>query len=80
MAIDLERVTGAAVDAFLRGSDPAPPRARDDAAHGRRRKRGGVRAMALGVGIGLAAGAVIRRVRDADLEQVAESIESRLER
>jgi hypothetical protein len=79
MAVDIERVVGAAVDSFLRGED----RGSEGDSHGRgggRRRLGGVGALAVGVGLGVAARAAYRRVRSIDLESAASTLEQRLKR
>lgn len=82
MRVDLERLAAAAADSFLRDGE-APSSGtrggtRGDRPGDRHRLRA-VGAVTIGIGVGLAGRAVLRRVRDLDLEQVAEAIESRLE-
>jgi hypothetical protein len=79
MAVDIERVIGAAVDSYLRGED----RGSEGDSHGRRGERGrlgGVGGLAIGVGLGLAARAAYRRARSIDLESAAGALEQRLKR
>jgi len=73
MAIDIDRVAGSALDAFMEG----------ESGNGRRRKErgrrlGGAGAVALGVGLAVAARVAYRRARDLDLAQVAGAIEEKL--
>ncbi len=75
MAIDVERLATAAVDSFLHGED-------GDRGHDRQR-RGGLRtagAVAVGVGLGVAARTAYRRVRAIDMEDAATALEQRLKR
>lgn len=80
MAIDLERVARAALDGYLGGPGARPSRSRDAGGRDRHSRLGGVGAVAVGVGLGLAGRAALRRVRRVDLEQVGESIEDKLQR
>ena len=74
MTIDIDRIAGSALDAFLEGErDGGRPRKE----HGHRRL-GGVGAVALGVGLAVAARAAYHRARNLDLEQVASAIEEKL--
>ncbi len=75
MAIDLERLAEAAADSFLRGGDTS----RNDGHGAGRRKLGTAGAVVVGLGLGLATRAVVKRVRNVDLEQVAEAIEDKLQ-
>jgi hypothetical protein len=79
MAVDIERVVGAAVDAFLRGDAGESEGHAHDRGSGRKRLRG-AGALAAGVGLGLAGRAAYRRVRQIDLESAAEALEQRLKR
>jgi hypothetical protein len=79
MAIDLERLAEAAADSFLHGGDASRNEHRGSDGAGRR-KFGTAGAVVVGVGLGLATRAVIRRVRNVDLEQIGEAIENKLER
>jgi hypothetical protein len=76
MAVDIERVVAAAVDSFLHGDED------EGRAANRGRRRGGrlrgMGTLAVGVGLGLAAQAAIRRARDIDLETAASAVEKRL--
>jgi hypothetical protein len=74
MAIDLNRIAAAAVETFL-GDDEHQA---DRHVESRRHRFGGVGALALGVGLGVAARAAYRRVRSIDLERVAGSVENKL--
>jgi hypothetical protein len=76
MAIDVDRIAASALDAFLedgRNEKRAPAREK----HGNRRL-GGVGAIALGVGLAVAARAVYHRARSLDLERVASAVEEKL--
>jgi hypothetical protein len=79
MAVDIERVAGAAVDSFLRGGDSES----EGGSHGRGGGRGRLRGaggLAVGVGLGLLARTAYRRVRSIDLESAAGALEQRLKR
>ncbi len=74
MSIDIERLATAAVDSFLHGAD-------DD--HGGDSRGRGLRtagAVAVGVGLGVAARTAYRRVRAIDIEGAATALEQRLRR
>jgi hypothetical protein len=75
MAVDINRIAASALQAFL-GSEAsdgasAPQERRD-------RHLGGVGAVALGVGLAIAARAAYHRVRSLDLERVGGAIEEKL--
>ena len=72
MAVDLNRIA-AAVEALL--GDDERPEDRHRESPGR---FGGVGALALGVGLGVAARAAYRRARKIDLEQFAGFVEGKL--
>lgn len=70
MAIDIDRIAASALQTYLE----------NERNEGSARKRGnrrlrGVRTVALGVGLAVAARAAYNRVRDLDLERVAGAIE-----
>ena len=73
MAVDLSRIATAALESFLQ----------EDGEHSRRDESrnhhlGGVGAVAVGVGLAVAARAAYDRARRIDLEQVAEAVEDKL--
>lgn len=76
MAVDINRIAASALQAFLEDerSEGRPP------AHEERRNRrlGGVGAVALGVGLAVAARAAYNRARNLDLEQIAGAVEEKL--
>jgi len=74
MAIDFNRIAAAAVESYF-GEDEHMADRHVEARHHR---FGGVGALALGVGLGVAARAAYRRVRSIDLERVAGSVENKL--
>lgn len=74
MAVDFNRIAAAAVEALL-GGDERPAERQVE----RPRRFGRVGAVALGVGLGVAAHAAYRRARNIDLEQIAGSFEDKLE-
>lgn len=74
MAVDdFNRIAAAAVEALLGGDEHPADR------HVKKPRRfGGIGALALGVGLGVAARAAYRRARSIDLEQIAGSFEDKL--
>lgn len=76
MAVDINRVATAALEAFLddEGQEGQPAKHNGDG-NGR---LGGVGAVALGVGLAVGARAVYNRARRFDLERAGEALESRL--
>ena len=73
MAVDLNRIATAAVESFLQG-DRHPARQEKS----RNRRLGGVGAVAVGVGLAVAARAAYNRARRIDLERLAEAVENKL--
>lgn len=73
MAVDLNRIATAALESFL-GEDEQPARQNESRNH----HLGGVGALAVGVGLAVAARAAYHRVRHIDLEQVAGAVEDKL--
>jgi hypothetical protein len=74
MALDLNRIATAALESFLQQSGEQPARQSESRNH----HLGGVGALAVGVGLAVAARAAYNRVRRLDLEQVAGAIEDKL--
>jgi hypothetical protein len=79
MAVDVERLIGTAVDSFLHGEDGGG-KGNSSRRHETKGRLGATAGLAVGVGLGLAARAAFRRLRDIDLEQAAGSLEERLKR
>jgi hypothetical protein len=76
MAVDINRIAASALETFLEGEKNewrAPTRERSG-----NRRLGGVGAVALGVGLAVAARAVYNRARNLDLERVAGAVEDKL--
>jgi hypothetical protein len=76
MPIDVNRVAAAAFDALLDEGERSGDRQGAES----RRRFGGVGALVVGVGLGVAARALYRRARSIDLEQTAASLEDKLKR
>jgi hypothetical protein len=74
MAVDLNRIASAALESFLQEDGEQPAR-RDE---GRNHHLGGVGALAVGVGLAVAARAAYNRARRIDLERVAGAVEDKL--
>jgi hypothetical protein len=72
--MDYDKLAAAAVGSFLR-EDQLRTR---ESPKSKRRRLGGVGAVALGVGLAVGARAAYRRVRNLDLAQVAGTVEDRL--
>lgn len=76
MAIDIERIAASALDAFLEDQgDERGASARETRGN---RRLGPAAAVALGVGLTVAARVAYRRVRGLDLERVGAAVEERL--
>jgi hypothetical protein len=73
MAVDFNRIATAALESFLQ--DDGEQRARENESH---HHFGRVGAVAVGVGLAVAARAAYNRARHIDLEQVAGAIEDKL--
>jgi hypothetical protein len=74
MAVDINRMAASALQAYLGNErNEGNPRERRG-----NRRLGGVSAVALGVGLAVAARAVYSRVRSLDLERVAGAVEEKL--
>jgi hypothetical protein len=75
MAVDINRIAASALQAFLENerNEGAPAHEK----HGNRRL-GGIGAIALGVGLAVAARAGYNRARSLDLARVAGAVEERL--
>lgn len=82
-AIDINRIATAAADAYLRGASEQRQngkngRRSEESKEGKDRHLGGVGAVALGVGLAVAARAAYNRARRFDLQSAAESVESKI--
>lgn len=76
MAVDINRIAASAFQAFLENeSNEGHPPAHEER---RNRRLGGVAAVALGVGLAVAARAAYNRARSLDLERVAGAVEEKL--
>jgi hypothetical protein len=75
VAVDLNRIATAALESFLQDKEGEQPTRRSES---RNHRLGGVGAVAVGVGLAVAARAAYNRVRRIDLEQVAEAVEDKL--
>ena len=75
MAIDIDRIAASALQTYLQNERNE---GRTSALKRGNRRLGGVGAVALGVGLAVAARAAYSRVRGLDLEQVAGAIEEKL--
>jgi len=74
MAVDINRMAASALDAYLENErNEGHPREERGTS-----RLGGIGAVALGVGLGVAARAVYSRVRSLDLERVASAVEEKL--
>jgi len=74
MAVDINRLAAAALDAYLE-KERNEGRPREER---RTHRLGGISAVALGVGLAVAARAVYSRARQLDLERVAGAVEEKL--
>lgn len=74
MAVDLNRIARAALESFLEEDGEQSARQNES----RHRRFGGVGAVAVGVGLAVAARAAYNRARRIDLEQVAGAVEDKL--
>jgi hypothetical protein len=74
MAVDLNRIATAAVESFLREDGGQQARQNESRNH----HLGGVGAVAVGVGLAVAARAAYSRARRIDLAQVAGAVEDKL--
>jgi hypothetical protein len=74
MAVDLNRIATAALESFLGEEGEQQRRQNDSRSH----HLGGVGAVAVGVGLAVAARAAYNRVRHIDLERVAGAVEDKL--
>jgi hypothetical protein len=74
MALDLNRIATAALESFLQENGEQPARQKESRNH----HLGGVGAVAVGVGLTVAARAAYNRVRHLDLERVAGAAEDKL--
>jgi hypothetical protein len=74
MAVDLNRIATAALESFLQENGEQQARQTESRDH----HFGGVGAVAVGVGLAVAARAAYNRARRIDLEQIAGSVEDKL--
>lgn len=74
MAVDLNRIATAALESFLQEEGEQQARRQESRNH----HFGGVGAVAVGVGLAVAARAAYNRARRIDLEQVAGAVEDKL--
>jgi hypothetical protein len=74
MAVDISRMAASALDAYLE-KERNEGRPREERGS---RRLGGISAVALGVGLAVAARAVYNRARNLDLERVAGAVEEKL--
>jgi hypothetical protein len=74
MAVDLNRIAAAALESFLQEDGERPARQNESRNH----HLGGVGAVAVGVGLAVAARAAYNRARRIDLESVAGAVEDKL--
>ncbi len=74
MAVDLNRIATAALESFLQEDGEQLARQNESQNH----HLGGVGAVAVGVGLAVAARVAYNRVRRIDLEQVAGTVEDKL--
>ena len=74
MAVDLNRIATAALESFLQGNGEQ----RAPGNESRNHRLGGLGAVAVGVGLAVAARAAYNRARRLDLAQVAGAIEDKL--
>lgn len=82
MAVDLNRIAVAAAEAYLHDRKPAgdDSERNGDGKRGGDGRIGGLGAVALGMGLALAARAAYGRVRRFDLERAAGAVEDKLSR
>ncbi|HEY6550032.1 MAG TPA: hypothetical protein VIY71_02405 [Solirubrobacterales bacterium] len=74
MAVDLNRIATAALESFLQEDGEQQARQNESRGH----HLGGLGAVAVGVGLAVAARIAYNRVRRIDLEQVAGAVEDKL--
>lgn len=74
MALDLNRIATAALESFLQDDGEQRARRKESRSH----HLSGVGAVAVGVGLTVAARAAYSRARQLDLEQVARAVEDKL--
>lgn len=75
MAVDVNRIAKAALESFLGQEEGKQPARQSES---RNHHFGGVGAVAVGVGLAVAARAAYNRVRRIDLERVAGAVEDKL--